>query len=230
MFGITSAFLVGGYLVMQMNQLRFDKKKSSTGVKVTSQGKANIGGDWQLTDTKGNQVTSQDLDGKYYLIYFGFTNCPDICPLSLHKLANAVRHVNSTPEKAYFDLKTLFVSVDPDRDSSEKIEKFLSLFDCDILGLTAEKNDSPNLRDAMNKFRIYASKIEYDLDEEEEQGKEISETRKKNAYTIDHTIITYLFDDENNFVDFLGANMNEYDMAQKIVNSILQNQKDKLRN
>ena len=64
----------------------------------------------------------------------------------------------------------------------------------------------------MNKFRIYASKIEYDLEEEEKKG-ELSETRKKNAYTIDHTIITYLFDDQNNFIDFLGANMNEYDMA-----------------
>jgi cytochrome oxidase Cu insertion factor (SCO1/SenC/PrrC family) len=179
MFGITSAFLLGGYMIMEMNQLRFDKKKSSTGVKVTSKGKANIGGDWQLTDTKGNTVTHHDLEGKYYLIYFGFTNCPDICPLSLHKLANAVKHIEKMAEKDYFELKTLFVSVDPDRDTPEKIEKFLSLFDSNMLGLTAPANDSPNLRDAMNKFRIYASKIEYDLDEEEGEGKEkLSETRK----------------------------------------------------
>ncbi len=78
----------------------------------------------------------------------------------------------------------------------------------------------------MNKFRIYASKIEYDLDEEEEssqknEDKKISETRRKNAYTLDHTIVTYIIDDQNNFVDFLGANMNDHDMAQKIVDSIL---------
>ena len=103
-------------------------------MKVSSSGKANIGGDWQLQDTKGNIVTNQDLEGSYYLIYFGFCNCPDICPLSLHKLANAVNHIKGMPEKEYFDLKTLFVSVDPDRDSPEKIEKFLSLFGTEMIG------------------------------------------------------------------------------------------------
>lgn len=96
-----------------------------------------------------------------------------------------------------------------------------------MLGLRAQKNDSPNLIDAMQKFRIYASKIEYELDEEDQD--KISEERRKNAYTIDHTIITYLFDDNNNFIDFLGANMNEYDMSQKIVNSIMENEKNKYK-
>ena len=115
MFGIASLCLLGGYAVMQMNQLRFDKKNNA-GVKVTSHGKASIGGPWQLWDTKGNVVTNKDLEGSYYLIYFGFTNCPDICPLSLQKLTNAVKHIQKMPEKKYFDLKTIFVSIDPDRD------------------------------------------------------------------------------------------------------------------
>lgn len=75
-----------------------------------------------LKDTKGNTVTSEHMEGHYYLIYFGFTNCPDICPLSLHKLANAVNHINKMPESNYFKLKVLFVSVDPDRDTNQKIE------------------------------------------------------------------------------------------------------------
>ena len=115
--------------------MRFDKKKAGSGVKVTSSGKANIGGEWQLEDTKGNVVTNRDLEGSYYLIYFGFCNCPDICPLSLHKLANAVNHIKAMPEKEYFDLKTLFISVDPDRDSPQKIEKFLSLFGTEMIGI-----------------------------------------------------------------------------------------------
>lgn len=69
------------------------------------------------------------------------------------------------PEAKYIKLKSVFVSVDPDRDSPQRIEKFLNLFDMDMIGVTAESNDSPSLKDMMRKFRIYASKIEYEDDE-----------------------------------------------------------------
>ena len=72
------------------------------------------------------------------------------------------------PESKYMDLKTIFVSVDPDRDSPQKIKKFLDIFSKEFIGLTAEKNDSPNLKDILKKFRIYSSKIEYEeMDEQD---------------------------------------------------------------
>ena len=61
--------------------------------------------------------------GSYYLIYFGFVNCPDICPLTMHKLNKAMEKIKKLPENSYFDIKALFISVDPDRDSNEKIKK-----------------------------------------------------------------------------------------------------------
>lgn len=63
------------------------------------------------------------------------------------------------PEAQYINLKTIFVSVDPDRDTPERIDKFLSYFDKSIMGVTAPTNDDQNLKDAMKKFKIYASKI-----------------------------------------------------------------------
>lgn len=136
--------------------------KSITGMtKVTSSGKAQIGGDWQLVDTKGNPFGSKDLVGTYYLIYFGFTNCPDICPNSLIKLSRALEKIRKMPEYDYINLKTIFVSVDPERDTPEKINKFLSYFDPSILGVTSEKNDDEALKECMKKFKIYASKIEF---------------------------------------------------------------------
>ena len=61
--------------------------------------------------------------GSYYLIYFGFVNCPDICPLTMHKLNKAMEKIKKLPENSYFDIKALFISVDPERDSNEKIKK-----------------------------------------------------------------------------------------------------------
>lgn len=63
------------------------------------------------------------------------------------------------PEFQYVKLKTIFVSVDPDRDTPEKIEKFLSYFDKDFIGVTGKSNDDPDLIEAMKKFKIYSNKI-----------------------------------------------------------------------
>ena len=71
--------------VVHLKRQKDNEKKSIERTKSTTKytGKADIGGDWLLYDTKGNPVTHKDFEGKYYLIYFGFTFCPDVCPVSL---------------------------------------------------------------------------------------------------------------------------------------------------
>lgn len=81
-----------------------------------------------LYNTKGEPVTHKDFEGKYYLLYFGFTFCPDVCPISLNKMARAMDIVKKSKEYEYFDLEAVFVSVDPDRDSNERIEEYCKLF------------------------------------------------------------------------------------------------------
>lgn len=103
-------------------------------------GKAQIGGDWKLIGTDGQPFSNKNLEGNYYLIYFGFTHCPDICPTSLTKLSRAVARVKKSKEANFFNLKTVFVSVDPDRDSAEKITKFVKTFDPEIIGVTGLSN------------------------------------------------------------------------------------------
>ena len=88
--------------------------------------------------------------------------------------------------------------------------------------MTAEKNDSPELKQIMQSFKIYASKIYYDKVKEEDRN-------LKNAYTIDHTIITYLMDDNNNYVNYIGSNLNEGDMAGTIVESIMEHEREKAK-
>jgi len=101
------------------------------------------------------------------------------------------------------------VSVDPDRDSNEKLEEYLKLFGEDFIGVTGKDNNDPMLKNMMKVFRIYASKIQLD------------EGNIKNAYTIDHTVLTYLMDDENKFVDFFGNNLSPEELKTQIVDKVL---------
>ena len=106
-----------------------------------------------LYDTEGQPFTNENLAGKYYLIYFGFTYCPDVCPVSLMKMARALDKVKESKEYKYFDLVPLFVSVDPDRDSNERIEEYVKLFHPDLKGLTHKKNSSPELKSILKSFK-----------------------------------------------------------------------------
>ena len=121
-----------------------------------------------LYNTKNEPVTHRDFAGKYYLIYFGFTYCPDVCPISLQKMAKCLENVRKSKEYSYFDLESIFVSVDPNRDSSERIDEYTKIFHPDLKGLTQKRNDSPELKDIMKKFKIHVSKI-YLTDEDEKE-------------------------------------------------------------
>ena len=128
-----------------------------------------------LYDTKGNPFSSKDLEGKYYLIYFGFTFCPDVCPVSLMKMSNALNKVKESKEYTYFDLEALFVSVDPDRDSNERIEEYCKIFHPDLKGLTHKTNNNEDLKNTLKKFKIHVSKILLTEEEEEEDMKSLKE-------------------------------------------------------
>jgi cytochrome oxidase Cu insertion factor (SCO1/SenC/PrrC family) len=88
-----------------------------TGLKQVKEREANVGGDWTLTDYEGNPFSSKILGGYYYLIYFGYTNCPDISPSTLYYLSSVYRIIRNLPEGAYLKLKVVFVSIDPERDT-----------------------------------------------------------------------------------------------------------------
>jgi len=134
------------------------------------------------------------------------------------KLAKAVDTVKASKEYAYFDIVPIFVSVDPNRDTNERIEEYVKIFHPDMIGLTHKNNDSPELKAILKSFKIHVSKIFLsDLDEEEdmkllaenapkvvEKMNEMDEKENKThgvakekksteeKYTLDHTIVVYL--------------------------------------
>ena len=173
-FSMLVIFMVSNVIQFKKQKERkkekdMEQQKSTT----TYTGKADIGGNWLLYNTKGDPVTHKDFAGKYYLIYFGFTFCPDVCPISLMKMAKALDMVKESKEHKYFDIEAIFVSVDPNRDSNERIEEYCKIFHPDLKGLTHKSNDHPELKDILKKFKIHVSKILLSDEQEQEDLKNL---------------------------------------------------------
>jgi len=94
-----------------------------------------IGGDFALTDHNGKRFDLHSLRGKAVLIFFGYTSCPDACPATLSKLSSVYRRLGNEAKR----VKTLYVSVDPERDTPAVLKADLGSFDVDALGLTGTK-------------------------------------------------------------------------------------------
>ena len=125
-------------------------------IPMTEKDKINaIGGHWLLKDLHGRDFGSHNLHGSYYLLYFGFTLCPDICPLSLMKLTKVVRRIlNSKEGKQYYKINSVFVTVNPEMDTPEKLQEFCSMFDRNLIPLRDVSNTSENLQHMLRIFKV----------------------------------------------------------------------------
>lgn len=140
-------------------------------------GSSAIGGSFTMIGQDGRVVTNADLVGRPYLVFFGYTHCPDFCPTALYDISAVFRELG--PDKK---VAALFVTVDPERDTPEILKTYLENFDSRIIGLTGE----PAKTEAIAKaFRVFAKKVP---------------SEKVGDYTVDHTGIVYLMDKRGRFV------------------------------
>ncbi|XP_051114258.1 protein SCO1 homolog 1, mitochondrial isoform X2 [Andrographis paniculata] len=130
-------------------------------------GKAAIGGPFDLIDHNGKPVSDKDFLGKWTLIYFGFTHCPDICPDELQKLASAIDKIK---EKSKLEVVPVFISVDPERDTVEHVREYVREFHPKLIGLTGSPEQVKN---AARAYRVYYMKTE-------DEGSD---------YLVDHSIV-----------------------------------------
>jgi protein SCO1 len=138
---------------------------------------AAIGGPFKLTDQNGQVMTDQDLKGRPFLVFFGFTHCPDVCPTSLFEVSQIMRALGPDADRT----RALFITVDPERDTPAVMKEYLSSFDKHLTGLTG---DAAAVAAVAKAYRVYFKKVPLD------QG----------GYTMDHTAIVYLMDKEGRFV------------------------------
>ncbi|MFO7529466.1 MAG: SCO family protein [Marinobacter sp.] len=129
--------------------------------------------EFELAGSGGQTVTPEDSEGNIRLLYFGFTSCPDVCPTTLTDLRKAV---NQLPEDYRDDVTTLFVSVDPERDTPERLASYANFFGDYVVGLTAAE---PELRALTKRYRTT-----FGYDEPDADGN----------YNVSHSSAVYVFD------------------------------------
>jgi protein SCO1/2 len=138
---------------------------------------SSVGGPFRLVDHNGNPVTDQDMKGRPFLVFFGFTHCPDVCPTTLFEVSEVLRELGKDGDR----MRALFVTVDPERDRPEKLKDYLSSFDPRLIGATG---DDAAIKAMEKAYRVYAKKVPLD----------------GGNYTMDHTAIVYLMDKDGRFV------------------------------
>lgn len=139
-----------------------------------------IGGPFTLTTDEGTRLSNADLKGKPFAMFFGFTYCPDVCPTTLSELTETIEALGQDADKMRF----LFVSVDPQRDTPEQLKLYLSSFDRHITGLTGTVAEIDQIA---KEYRVYYERVEQDGD-----------------YTMNHSALIYLMDENGDFVDVLA--------------------------
>lgn len=158
-------------------------------------GKPLVGGPFKLIDQDGKEFTEKNLLGKFSIIYFGFTHCPDICPDELDKLSIWIDDL----KKRGITLQPIFITCDPARDSPEVVKEYLSEFHPDFIGLTGDYNA---VKSACKQYRVYFSTP--------------PSLKPGQDYLVDHSIFFYLMDPEGQFIDALGRQYDEKTGADKI--------------
>ena len=136
-----------------------------------------VGGPFQLVDQNAKPITDQDLKGRPFLVFFGFTHCPDVCPTTLFEVSEIFRALG--PDAKNF--RAMFVTVDPERDTPAVLKDYLASFDPRIIGVTG---DVDAVTAAEKSYRVYAKKVPTD----------------GGGYTMDHTAIVYLMSKDGRFV------------------------------
>ena len=146
-----------------------EKKVEFRGIDVTG---AEYARDLPLTDHNGQQRSLKDFAGKVVVVFFGFTQCPDVCPTSMQELAEVKRSLGADGDR----LQGIFVTVDPERDTAEMLKAYMGNFDPSFLALRG----SPEQLAAVAKdFKIYYKKVEGKTD---------------TSYTMDHSAGSYVYD------------------------------------
>lgn len=167
---IVAGFLIGA--LAGAAALVLTREAPRTGTVITT-GKADIGGPFSLIDQNGKEVTDRDFRGRYMLVFFGFTHCPDICPTELQVMSTALEALGPKAEKVV----PIFITLDPERDTPEVVDNYVKNFGANFVGLTG----SPEaIAQAAKAYRVAFSKFEY-------KGKD-----GNYGYSVDHSAFVYL--------------------------------------
>jgi protein SCO1/2 len=186
--GVLAALISAGALGF----LVFELREGPHGVAGTWLG-TQIGGPFRLVDQNGKTVSDTDLRGKWLLVYFGYTHCPDECPTALNNLALAWRGL-AAPLRA--ELRPVFITVDPTRDTPAVMKEYVAHFAAPIVALTGTR---AAVTQAARGYRVY-------YDEHEEPG----------GASVDHSSVFYVMDPNGRFAATIGGRATAAQIAARL--------------
>jgi cytochrome oxidase Cu insertion factor (SCO1/SenC/PrrC family) len=165
--------------------------------RVVTTGQADVGGPFQLTDQHGKRVSDKDFRGRYMLIYFGYSFCPDVCPTTLAVMAQALEKLGDRSRR----VTPIFITIDPERDTPKVLDDYMKAFGPNFVGLTGS---AAGIKDAEKKYRVYAAK----------------KPLEGGNYGMDHSSVLYLMGPDGKMVSFYDEAVSPDDLAKDLKQKI----------
>lgn len=194
---LATGFALYYYFQHEKAKLAESKKKKQEDQVI---GRPRIGGPFSLVSSTGHPFTDKDLLGSFSLIYFGFTNCPDICPEELDKMSTVVNDVAKTHGTV---INPVFITCDPARDRVPYVAEYIADFHPRMIGLTGTYDA---IKQACKSYRVYFSTP---------PGADPT-----SDYLVDHSIFFYLMDPEGKFIDAFGKSSTMEEVRDKVLDYI----------
>jgi protein SCO1/2 len=190
-YAVIALVLVAGFFAIRSHQANRDPMV----VALTNTGTPNLGGPFTLIDEDGKPITDRAFRGKFMLIFFGYTFCPDVCPTSLTLVAEALDALGKDADKVV----PVFVSVDPERDTPAHLKEYVKKFHPAMRGLTGSKDQ---IAAAAKAYKVIYAKAEAAAND--------------GNYLMDHSALLYLVGPDGKFRTFFSHGTGGAEMAQRI--------------
>lgn len=156
-----------------------------------------VGGPFQLTDQDGRAVTQASFAGRPLLLYFGYTSCPDVCPVDLAKI---VKIAGAVQQASGMTVTPVFVTVDPERDTPTRLQAYVRAFGKDVVGLTGTTTQIDAITD---EYHVYFKKVAVD-----------------GGYLIDHSTMLFLVGSNGAYLDHYGRKLPEDEVVKRVVTTL----------
>jgi len=177
-------FIIGSALIILLLTFNIYYDSKSSVVQKQSSGDAEIGGDFTLINQKGEVVKDSDFRGKLMLVFFGYSNCPAICPTDLAVISTVMKKLGDDADK----VAPVFITVDPERDTVEQLSAYMQNFHPSINALTGTMEQT---KAAAEGYKVYARKVKNEMMEE---------------YMFDHSAYTYLMGKDGKYITHFAHN------------------------
>lgn len=183
------------YQIQQQSNVRLQDRPG--------EGIPQIGGEFSLNDQQGNLRTASEFKGKYQLIYFGYSFCPDICPLGLQNMSGALKLLGRDID----DVVPIFITIDPERDTVENLKIYATNFHSKFLMLTGTQEQ---INSVLKSYKVYVAKAKPD--------------GTMADYLMDHSTLIYLMDRQGHFLKSFQHTVSPEELAKSLA-TLLANKK-----